>query len=152
MIWIIDNIRAFQAAFTSAGEPDQAVIDAFLQTTQHKQHAPAHEGVKRYYYLLADDPRVVLCCVGMPLADWRGPAMAIVGTREIIGEFPGNRHLVGKKGLQIRMQPATWLKEPADRHFADAGQALEEISFQVLDLETIERSQQDIAQKYRWKK
>lgn len=89
-----------------------------------------------------------LTTIGMPLTDWRGAAMCVVGTREIIGEFTGNRHLIGRKGLRIKMQPAAWLKAPADLVLADAHAALQEISFQVLDLADIQRSQERLARAY----
>lgn len=88
----------------------------------------------------------------MPLLAWRGAAMCIVGTREIIGEFAGNRHLCGRKGLQLKMQPAAWLKEPADLAMGDGDDALEELSMQILDLADAQRSQEQIARKYQWRK
>lgn len=152
MIWTIKNIDDFLPAFTLAGEPDQAVIDAYLARTRHRQQPLKHEGVRRYYYLLHDDARVRLTCVGMPLDAWRGGAMVKVGVNEIIGEFPGNRHLIGQKGLQLQFTPIAWLREPADQAFVNGAQALEAISFQILDLNRIEQSQQQIQQKYQWKK
>jgi hypothetical protein len=77
-------------------------------------------------------------------------AMLIVGTREIIGEFAGNCHAIGRKGLQLKMQPIAWLRGEAGKHFATGSQLLAEISEQVLDQREIERVQQHLGRKYRW--
>lgn len=152
MIWTIEDVSGFQEVVTPAGEPDQSVIVAYLAQSRQRLQPQKQPGVKRWYYLLADDPRVTLATVGMPLEDWHGSAMCMIGTRQIIGEFPGNRHLIGRKGLQLKMQPIAWLKEPADKTFRTAQQALEELSFQVLDLDQALRSQWNIQQKYEWRK
>lgn len=72
MIWTINDISAFRSAFVAAGEPDQSIINAYLAKKRRTMQPQARPGVRRYYYLLAEDPRVSLCCVGMPLADWNG--------------------------------------------------------------------------------
>jgi hypothetical protein len=152
VIWTIDDIRDLVPLVVPAGEPDQQVIAAYLARTRRPQHPPKHQGVKRYYYLLRDEPRVVFTCLSMPLEAWQGGVMAKVGTREIIGEFAGNRHLVGKKGSQLQFSPIAWLQGEADQHFLNASQALQELSFQILDLDRAERSQRAIARQYQWKK
>jgi hypothetical protein len=151
MIWTIDDVRGLLPAFTPAGEPDQAAIDAYLAHSRRPIHSQKQPAIKRWYYVFRDDARVSLATVGMPLEDWQGGAMAIVGTREIIGEFASNRQFTGRKGLLLKLQPIAWLKEPADRAFRDGQQMLEEISFQVLDLPQAERVQAETTQKYQWK-
>lgn len=115
MIWTLSTVDPdLIAAFQSAGEPDQAVIDAYMQKLPRRRHyQPERPGVKRWYYLMRDNPRISLAALGMPLEDWQGPAF-FVGTRAIIGEFPGNRAFVGKKGLQMKMQPLTLMTGQAD--------------------------------------
>lgn len=151
MIWTINDLSAFPAAFAHAGDPDQAVIAAYVAQSRRPQQPQSRPGVRRYYYLLNDDPRVSLCAVGMPLDAWAGGAMCKVGTSEIIGEFKGNRHLVGRKGLRLQLQPLAWLNAPADEHYESGGQALEAVSFQVLDLDRAAQSQRRIVQQYQWK-
>jgi len=151
MIWTIDDVSAFVPVMLPAGVPDQAVIDAYLARTRRRLPPPKHQGVPRYYYLWQEDARVAVACIGMPLADWQGAALAKVGSREIIGEFAGNRQFIGRKGLQLQLNPIAWLKEPTDQHFAHAQQALEELSMQALDLAAAERVQAKIIQKYQWR-
>jgi hypothetical protein len=151
MIWSISDLSDLVPLVVPAGEPDQQVIAAYLTHTKKPQHPQKHQGIKRYYYLLRDDVRVVFTSLGMPLDAWRGGAMAKVGTREIIGEFAGNRHFTGRKGLFLQLSPIAWLEGEADQHFLNAAQALQELSFQILDLDRIEQSQRAIERKYRWR-
>lgn len=143
MIWQLDSVSDLAAAFEDAGDIDEQVIAAYLKTSRQPQHEQKRPDIKRWYYLATDNPRVSLCCVGMPLDTWRGAAMLIVGTREIIGEFAGNREVAGKLGLQLKMQPLIWLHGQPDRRFATDGQMLAEISEQVLDLRTGTSAQND---------
>lgn len=141
MIWQVDNVSDLVAAFENAGDIDEQVVAAYLAKTRQPQHEQKRPDIKRWYYLAADNPRVSLCCVGMPLDTWRGAAMLIVGTREIIGEFAGNRDVAGKLGLQLKMQPLAWLLGQPGRRFATGNQMLAEISEQVLDLHAAPREQ-----------
>ena len=152
MIWILDSIDdLFTGAFLSAGEPDQQIINRHMShQPRHRQHQPVRPGVKRWYYLLAENPRISLSTVGRPLADWQGGAFFIVGTREIIGEFPGNQGCIGKKELQMKMQPLAWMSGQADQQFASGAQLLAEISEQILDLDAAERSQRQTKRRYEW--
>jgi len=78
-------------------------------------------------------------------------AKIIVGTNEIIGEFPGNRDLVGLRGLQLQCQPIAWLEGEADLVLEDGAALLDEISEQILDSKAIDRSQRRIARRCEWK-
>jgi|SRR5579875_775274 hypothetical protein len=153
MIWKITTIDvAFVAAFEDAGEPDQRVIDDYLRKTHKPMHPPKHEGIRRYYYLLADNPRVRLGTLGMSLAEFAGKsAKIIVGTNEIIGEFEGNRAFIGHMGLKLQCEPIAWLRGHADREFATGSLALAEISEQILDLRKIKESQRRTRRRYEWK-
>ena len=151
MIWTLDQADpGFIAAFEAAGEPDQAVIDAHMRALPARRYPPERTFVKRWYYLLQENPRISLATLGMPLEAWRGPAFFIVGTREIIGEFPANRPYIGMKGLQMKMQPLSWMAGQADLSFASGAQLLAEISEQILDLDAAHRSQRSIKRKYQW--
>ena len=152
MIWTLDTVDPnLIAAFTAADDPDQAVIDAYMQQLPpRRRHQPERAGVKRWYYLHRENPRISLATLGMPLDGWRGGAFFIVGTREIIGEFPGNQAFTGKKGLQMKMQPIQWMSGQADQHFASGAQILAEISEQILDLDAAQQSQRSIRRKYEW--
>lgn len=140
MIWQLDDTSDLVASFIDAGPIDEQVVAAYLAAARQPQHEQKRPDVKRWYYLAADNPRVSLCCVGMPLDAWRGPAMLIVGTREIIGEFAGNRDVVGRLGLQLKMQPLAWMSGEPGRRFATGKQLLSEISEQVLDLRPASRT------------
>jgi hypothetical protein len=152
MIWRVTTIdEAFMACFTEAGEPDQATIDAYLRQTKQPQHTKKNPGVKRWYYLQQENPRISFTTVGRPLSDWTGlPAKLIVVTRTIIGEFPANRPYQGLLGFQLKCEPIEWLRNQADREFAMASDILPEISEQVLDRHRIEASQEQIKQRYQW--
>jgi hypothetical protein len=149
MIWQIDTVSDLVEAFTDAGDIDEQVIAAYLATTRQPQHEQKRPDIRRWYYLLKDNPRVSLCCVGMPLDAWQGPAMLIVGTREIIGEFAGNRAVRGKLGLQLKMQPLAWMSGDPGRRFAKGSQMLAEISEQVLDLRPASRVQENDKKRFR---
>src|SRR5581483_2520989 len=138
MIWTLKEVDPdFLAAFAPAGEPDQRIIDAHMRTLPpRRRHQPERPGVKRWYYLMRDNPRISLSTLAMPLEQWQGGLFLLIGTREIIGEFPGNRPYIGKKGLQMKMQPLAWMTGQADRSFASGAHLLAEISEQVLDLHT----------------
>lgn len=153
-LWKIAEVDpAFIAAFEDAGEPDQAVIDAYLARSRRKVTPQKHDGIKRWYYLRADNHRIRLGTVARPLADFAGkPAKMLVGTSEIIGEFPGNHAFVGQQGLRLTMEPIEWLHGDADKAFATGSEALAEISEQILDLRRAKRVQQEIAEKYQWRK
>lgn len=153
MLWKLERVdHALIDAFEHAGEPDQEVIAAYLQQRSHRpQQPPKHDGIKRWYYLLRDNPRVRLATVGRPLDDWDGSAKMIVGVNEIIGEFPKNRPYVGMRGLQLQCQPIAWLTGTADLEIADGTALLAEISEQILDKRAIDNIQQRIAQRYQWR-
>ena len=87
MIWLLERIdTVLQDAFEWAGEPNQTIVDVYI--AKHGQSGPQkHLGVKRWYYLHRDNPRIRLSTLGMPLDDWRGVAKIIVGTVEIIVSF-----------------------------------------------------------------
>lgn len=154
MIWKITAIdEPFIAAFVPAGEPDQRVIDDYLRKTRRPMQPPKHDGVKRWYYLCRDNPRIRLSCIGRPLDDWKAlPAKCLVGTNEIIGEFEGNREFIGQRGSQLTMQPIEWLQGTADAVYASGSAALSEISEQILDKRRIDRRQREVQSKYQWKK
>ena len=135
MIWLIDNIdRKFTQDFIDAGPVDYVIVDSFLKRTGRQPRAQNNPEVKRFYYLYQYDPRVRLTLVGSPLPEWEGkPAMIILGTEIILGEFVGNKTLVGKKGINLKVQPASWLKGDPDQRFALGSEALDAISFQVID-------------------
>lgn len=153
MLWTVRVDSTLIAAFEDAGQPDRAVIDEYLARSHKPRHQPKHEGIRRWYYLLKDNPRVRLACVGMPLADFAGKsAKILVGTNEIIGEFRGNRALIGKRGLQLQCSPIEWLHGQADKSFATGAAMLAEISEQILDLREIERSQEKIKRAYSWRR
>ncbi len=153
MIWTLDRVdAALLSAFADAGDIDQAVVDQRMEQFPSQQHAPARSVVKRWYYLLADNPRIGLVCISQPLYEWLGSAFLIVGTRTIIGEFEANKAFVGKLGLHLKMQPLAWLTGEADRHFATGAQLLAEISEQVLDRRAIRESQERRTRMYEWKK
>ena len=82
--------------------------------------------------------------VGCPLTEWPdgAGAMLIVGTLEIIGEFAGNRHLVGKKGLNLKMQSLDGMYGRAGQIIKSGADLLDTISTQILDLKSIEAAQQ----------
>lgn len=153
MIWKIVTIdAAFIAAFVSAGQPDQDVINAYLARTRKPMQQPKHEGVRRWYYLHSDNPRIRLATIGRPLEDFTGLAgKCIVGTNSIIGEFPGNRNFVGQRGSQLTLQPIEWLQGEADQEFTDGSTALAGISEQILDRRRIDENQRTIQRKYQWK-
>lgn len=151
MLWTVVVDSTLIDAFSDVGQPDQAVVDAYLRSSHKRQHPQKHAGMRRWYYLMCSNPRVRLCSVGMSLADFAGkPAKILVGTNEILGEFKGNRALVGKRGLQLQCQPIAWLHGQADKHFANGAALLAEISEQVLDLRAIEQSQEQIKRRYEW--
>lgn len=150
MIWTLEDVGELVSVFNDAGPIDERAISEYIRNSHKRQHKSSHPGVKRWYYLHKEEPRISLCCVGMPLEAWQGAAMLIVGTREIIGEFAGNRHAIGRKGLQMKMQPIAWLRGRAEKRFAIGGQLLAEISEQVLDQPEIEKVQSRLARKYRW--
>ena len=149
MIWRLEHVdTTFIDAFESAGDPDQAVIDAYV--AQHGLGGPQkHTNVKRWYYLLKGNPRIRLSTIGMPLDAWLGEAKVLVGTGEIIGEFKGNREYVGQTGLKLQMEPIAWLRGQADVHYTTGHALLDTISEQVLDRKAIEHVQTAITQKYR---
>lgn len=152
MIWRVQRIdQLLIDAFENAGEPDQRVISAYLRKTHKPMHPPKHDGIRRWYYLLAENRRIRLATTGRPLAEWRGEAKVLVGTNEIIGEFAGNRKLVGQRGLQLKCEPIEWLQGEADLVLADGAALLAEISEQILDGKAIDRSQRNIARRYEWK-
>ncbi len=152
MIWTLDLVDTqFVSAWLPAGEPDQRVIAAYVRKQPpRRQHQQERPGVKRWYYLLRDNQRTVLSTLGMPLEEWRDGAFFIVGTREIIGEFPGNQPYAGKKGLQLKMQPRAWMSGQADEPFASGRRLLDAISEQILDLDAAQRVQWAIKKNYRW--
>jgi len=150
MIWTISQVDDLLCqAFVDAGPIDQGAIDRATRG-QGPRYQEARPGVKRYYYLLADNPRISLAALGMPLDNWQGGAFLIVGTRTIIGEFELNKPHVGKLGLQLKMQPIAWMQGMADKQFRSGQEVLAEISEQVLDRREIERSQERIQKKYEW--
>jgi len=152
MIWTLDIIDAsLSEAFIDAGPIDQAAIDRHLGR-RGPRYPEARPGVKRYYYLLRDNPRISLAALGMPLDAWQGGAFFIVGTRLIIGEFALNREFRGRQGLQMKMQPLAWMTGKADRQFSSGAALLAEISEQVLDLSEIERSQERVKKRYEHKR
>jgi hypothetical protein len=153
MIWKISTIdQAFINAWSNAGEPDQHIIDTYLERKQLRQKPMRHVGVQRWYYLLSDNPRIRLLTLGRPLVEWIGLSGKIqVGTNEIIGEFAGNRDYVGQRGLQIGLRPAEWL-QGQDKTFALGSSLFEEISEQILDSRSIDRVQSDIQSRYQWEK
>jgi hypothetical protein len=151
MLWRLEQINStFIDAFEEAGEPDQAVITAYV--AQHGQHPPKHAGIKRWYYFLKDNHRIRLTTVGRPLDDWAGAAKIIVGTGEIIGESTGNRDLVGQVGLKLQFEPIAWLQGRADKTFVHGEALLAEISEQILDRKVIEQSQRSIRAKYQYRR
>lgn len=154
MIWKITAIdESFIDAFVPAGEPDQQVIDDYLRRTRRSMHPPKHDGVKRWYYLHKDNPRIRLSCIGRPLSDWKAlPAKCLVGTNEIIGEFPGNREFIGQRGSQLTLQPIEWFTGDADATYPSGSAALSEISEQILDKRRIEQRQREVRKRYEWKK
>ena len=153
MIWSINTVdQAFIDAWHDAGQPDQAVIDAYMATSQ-RLSPQKHIGIRRWYYLFNDNARIRLTTIGRPLEDFAGlEAKVIVGTIEIIGEFEGNREFVGKRGLTLQCQPIAWLQGDADEVFATGGEALAAISEQIIDREDIQRSQRTIKSRYEWRK
>lgn len=153
MIWTLAQVDTdFIAAFQSAGEPNQAVIDAYMcKLPARRRHQPERASVKRWHYLMQDNPRIGLTSLGMPLEQWQGGAFFLVGTREIIGEFAGNREVAGLKGFHLKMQPLRWMTGQADYlRFASGAQLLAEISEQVLDRQAAERVQRETRKKYEW--
>lgn len=153
MMWRINSVdQAFIDAWQDAGDPDQAVIDAYVAKLRRPLSPQKHTGVRRWYYLFNDNPRIRLISIGRPLEDFAGlPAKVMVGTVEIIGEFPGNRAYVGRRGLTLNCQPIEWLQGAADEEFADGNAALAAISEQIIDLREIQRSQRSIKERYEWK-
>lgn len=153
MIWTLDLIDGqFISAFVNAGDPDQRVIDEYLSRQPHRRlQPPERPGIKRWHYLLQDNPRIGLTTLAMPLDVWQGGTFFLVGTRNIIGEFTGNREFVGMKGLHLKMQPLAWMAGRADQQFASGAQLLAEISEQILDLDAAQRSQRKTRQRYEWK-
>ena len=153
MIWKINNVdRAFIDAWHDAGQPDQAVIDAYTATSR-RVSPQKHVGIRRWYYLFNDNPRIRLTTIGRPLEDFAGQAAKVlIGTVEIIGEFSGNRDLVGKRGLTLQVQPIDWLQGEANEVFATGEAALAAISEQVIDRQDIQRSQRDIKRRYEWRR
>jgi hypothetical protein len=150
MIWAtIEVDAAFQLAFVEVGPIHEQVVKRHL-ARQKNHHPVTRQGIVCYYYLAANDPTIKLVCMSMPLADWQGGAMVIVGSYEIIGEFAGNRDLVGLSGTQLKMQPLVWLREPEDQRFPTASALLAQISEQVRNRQSIERTQQNITRKYLW--
>lgn len=151
MIWTLDHLdQAFIKAWEDVGEPNQEVITAYLAKIRRPQHPQKHQGIKRWYYLLQENPCIRLVSLGMPLHEWKGAAKLIVGTNEIIGEFPGNRPYVGKMGLQLQCQPLAWLQGVPDKAFPSGQALLSEISEQILDRREIEQSQQRTQKRYQW--
>lgn len=152
MIWRLEEVDwSLVNAFESAGEPDQDVIDAYIAQFGQRG-AKKHVGIRRWYYLSKDNPRIRLTTLGMPLEDWHGEAKILVGTGTIIGEFEGNRDYVGQMGLTLHMEPIAWLQGEADSSFSNGSTLLASISEQVLDRREIGRSQAAISQIYRHKK
>lgn len=152
MIWRVRIDQTLIEAFVHAGSPDQAVIDTHLARLGKARQPIRHGDAKRWYYLLRSNPRVRLLTVGRPLDQWVGKeAKIIVGAVKIIGEFPGNRALVGKRGLQLKCEPIESLIGNADLELANGEALLNEISEQLLDSKAIERSQRQIRRRYEWK-
>jgi hypothetical protein len=144
--------RDFILQFEDAGEPDQAVIDAYIATLSRPLSPPKHQGFKRWYYFYRENHRIVLSTIGRPLSDWQGSSKVLVGTIEIIGEFESNAQHVGQTGLKLQCQPIEWMQGTADQEFANGTAMLAEISEQIFDRRVIERSQQQIKQLYKFKK
>jgi hypothetical protein len=138
----------------SAGICGRRPIDELVvqrhQAQQKRYHPITRQEVARFCYLKADDQTIKLVCMGMPLDAWHGGIMVIIGTNTIIGEFEGNRDLVGLTGTQLKMQPLAWLREPEDQRFPTASALLAQISEQVRNQGRIERVQRDITKKYHW--
>jgi hypothetical protein len=122
----------------------------YVASIRRPQQEQKNIGVKRWYYLLKENPRIRLVTVGRPLAAWDSlSAKMIVGTSKIIGEFPGNRHLVGRQGLQMKCEPIEWLRgSKADKEFPGGDALLQEISEQILDRRSIDMHQRRIQRKY----
>ena len=149
MLWILEKIdSSFINAFEDAGKLDQEVVDAYV--AQYGLSGPQkHLGVKRWYYLLRENPRIRLVTVGRPLDDWHEQAKIIVGSIKILGEFQATREYVGQLGLKLQMEPINWLQGDADEFFPHGSALLNAVSEQVLDRKAIERSQKALSQKYR---
>lgn len=149
MIWQINNIDVLKTAFRPAGEPNAAVIAAYLAKTRRRMQPQHHTDLPRFYYLLKDDSRVTLVCIGR-LEEWQGAAMCIVGIQEIIGEFPGNKDRTGQKGLKFTLKPLRFLQGNADKILQTGKETLEEINFQLLDIARANQINEQIRQKYQW--
>jgi hypothetical protein len=130
-ITMVDN--QFKAAWEPAGEPDQEVIEQ--HAAKHKHHQPRQPKIKRWYYLLKEDSRISLRTAGQPLEDWpqENGAKILVGTGEIIGEFPGNQENTGKLGLRILMEPIEWLQGEANKYYYSGTQFLANIDVRILE-------------------
>lgn len=153
MIWHVYTLDAvFRAAFVDAGAPDQAVIERFLRKKHFLRPPVAYPDVVRKYYLLREDPRVSLCVLASSLEEWQGEAWVKVGIRHILGEFVGNRELQGQKGLSLQLLPMSLLGEPADRCYDTGQQALEAISYRILDMQRALRRNEEIAARYTYRR
>ncbi|HXC62354.1 MAG TPA: hypothetical protein VNV63_06735 [Nitrospiria bacterium] len=130
--------------FQAAGEPDQAVINAFLAKEKHSRQGRQRDvTLPRYYYLYQPDPRIRLCTVGSTLTGWSGPAWVLIGVNLILGEFHnddvpgspfiGNADLRGQQGLQLTMRSVAPFRGFADREFDEPAGFLAELDVSVLE-------------------
>ena len=134
MIWIIEQMEAFQCAFGVAGEANRQGRDAEASQSRWLPSQRSQSDCKRYQYLLFADPRVSLCCVGIPLTEWQESALAIVRIGEIRGEFAGNIHLAKETGLQIILKRFASFEGQPEKTFETSDQALQEIARQLAHL------------------
>ena len=134
--WLIKHLEpSFYDAWEEAGEVD---LSALPQTPRHP---PKHFDLPRYHYLLKTDARVRLTCVGMPLKDWlKRQVGIIVGTTKSLGEFEATKDLRGEQTLVLKMEPGA-LSPPYDEVFESGAEALESISWQILDKHKIDAVQ-----------
>ncbi len=143
MIWRLLNVeQAFIDAWTDAGRIRQHVVDRQVQA--HGQYAPAqrNQNEPRWYYLHYLEPRIRLATVGLPLDQWQGGAKIIIGTCSIIGEFDGNSHLVGERGLKLQMEPLDMLRVQPDDEFVNGMAVLLELSNQIMDRDALRQYEQ----------
>jgi hypothetical protein len=155
MIWKVLSVDPqFIQKFSDAGPIDWNVVNAHLNQKRRRPIVPQQNpDVPRWYYLLQDDPATRMGTVGAQLDQFKGhPAKLIIGTVEIIGEFAGQRELIGIKGLKLQLEPIHMLSGEPDAVFKTASLALASLSNQIPNLEQAEKSQRDIQNKYRWKK
>jgi hypothetical protein len=149
-IWRLATVGDLTTLFEPAGPVDEAAVAAYLAAQRPIPSTPVQREptVPRWYYLYAQDRRVVLKTVAMSLEMWEGPAKVIVGTFEHIGEFAATKPLVGRKGLRISLEPIEMLHGAPERFFTTGRALLAAIDWSILETRDSRKPDRNLNRKY----